>query len=483
MPDSRQTIVLHKKEGLPIAGPAFGRDCAAMLSCYPARVPGYACHSGQPVAAMETSVGSYLFRNITVWDGINDAAYAGEVLVVNNRIKTVARGRNTVSSENAAETIDGQGQFLMPGMVEGHCHLSFVGPARNQDLGEIPPEEHLLRTCRNATLILNHGFTSCYSAASAKLRLDVVVRQEIQDGYLAGPRYRAAGPEITTTGGLGDERKQHMHAESFGIIADGLDEIRRAVRLCCREGVDNIKFNISGDEFVGHARAEIISLCEDELTLGVRIAHDWGKRVACHSRAAESVKRAVRAGVDCIYHCDFADEEALDMLEAARDRVIIGPAFGLVHNSVFEGDAVGLTRDVVARMGLPRKLEHTIATYHQMRKRGMRVVIGGDYGFTVTPMGQNARDIGHFVKFFGYTPAEALKCATSVGGDLMGHKGELGVIKEGALADMLLVDGNPLVDQAVLVGPARLSMIMKDGALHRDPRLARKAGPHRVAAE
>jgi imidazolonepropionase-like amidohydrolase len=147
---------------------------------------------------------STLFRNVTVWDGINDEPYAGEVIVEGNRIRKLARGRNAISSESAAETIDGQGQFLMPGMVEGHCHLSFVGPARNQDLGEIPPEEHLLRTCRSATFILNHGFTSAYSAASAKLRIDVVVRQEIEDGYLAGPRYRAAGPEITVTGGLGD---------------------------------------------------------------------------------------------------------------------------------------------------------------------------------------------------------------------------------------------------------------------------------------
>ena len=426
---------------------------------------------------------SYLFRNVSIWDGINDQEYPGEVVVENNRIKTVARGRNAISGESAAEVIDGNGQFLMPGLVEGHCHLSFVGPARNQDLGEIPPEEHLLRTCRNATLILNHGFTSAYSAASAKLRIDVVVRQEIQDGYLAGPRYRAAGPEITTTGGLGDERKQHMHAESFGMIADGVDEIRRAVRLCCREGVDNVKFNISGDEFVSHARAEIVSLSEEELRVGVNTAHDWGKRVACHSRAAESVKRAVRAGVDCIYHCDFADEEALDMLEAVKDKVIIGPAFGLVHNCVFEGDVVGLTKDVVERMGMPRKLEFTIATYKEMRKRGMRVVVGGDYGFTVTPIGQNARDIGHFVKFFGYTPAEALKCATAVGGDLMGHKGELGVIKEGALADILLVDGNPLLDQSVLVGPGRFSMIMKDGKMHRDPRNRAMPERRKIAAE
>lgn len=423
-------------------------------------------------------MGSYLFRNVTVWDGVNDEAYDGEVLVEGNRIKTVARGANQISGENAAETIDGHGRFLMPGLVEGHCHLSFVGPTRNQDLGEIPPEEHLLKTCRNATMILNHGFTSCYSAASAKLRIDVVVRQEIEDGYLAGPRYRAAGPEITVTGGLGDERKAHMHAESFGMLADGPDEIRKAVRLCCRENVDNVKFNVSGDEFVGHARAEIVSLSEEELRVGVETAHDWGKRVACHSRAAESVKRAVRAGVDCIYHCDFADEEALDMLESVKHRVIVGPAFGLVHNSVFEGDVVGLTRDVVERMGLPRKLEHTVATYHEMRKRGMRVVVGGDYGFTITPMGQNARDIGHFVKFFGYTPAEALKCATAVGGDLMGHKGELGVITAGALADILLVDGNPLLDQSVLVGPSKFDMIMKDGGIYRDPRASQAWRSH-----
>ena len=411
-----------------------------------------------------------LITNVMVWDAINDASYPGEVLIECNRISDVACAPGQISRDRVKETIDGQGQFLMPGMVEGHCHLSFVNPSRNQDLGEIPPEEHLLQTCRAATFLLDHGFTSAYSAASAKLRLDVVVRAEIENGYLAGPRYKAAGPEITTTGGLGDERKAHMHAESFGMIADGVDEIIRAVRLCCRENVDNIKFNVSGDEFVSHARAEIISMREEELKVGVEVAHDFGKRVACHSRAAESVKRAVRAGVDCIYHCDFADEEALDMLEAAKHRVIVGPAFGLVHNSVYEGDAVGLTKEVAERMGLPRKIEYTIATYKAMRKRGMRVVVGGDYGFTITPMGQNARDIGHFVKFFGYTPAEALKCATAVGGDLMGHKGELGVIKQGALADLLLVNGDPLKDQSVLVGPSHFSMIMKDGKMHRDPR-------------
>ena len=127
------------------------------------------------------------------------------------------------------------------------------------------------------------------------------------------------------------------------------------------------------------------------------------------------------------------------------------------------GDRVGMTREIAEKMGLPRKLEATCRTYNEMRKRGIRVVIGGDYGFKITPMGQNARDIGHFVKFFGYSPAEALRCATSVGGELMGLKGEPGVIRPGALADILLVEGNPLADPSVPVGPDRLAMIMKDG--------------------
>lgn len=424
---------------------------------------------------------AYLIANAQVWDGSSEDRYPADVAVENNRISAVARGHGELRRDGL-EIIDGSGLTLMPGMVEGHCHLSFVGPARNQDLGEIPPEEHLLRTCRNATLILEHGFTSCYSAASAKLRIDVVVRQEIEDGYLAGPRYRAAGPEITVTGGLADERKHHIHAESFGMIADGPDEIRKAVRLCCREGVDNVKINISGDEFVSTARAEVTAMSEGEVAAAVETAHEWNKRVSCHARAATSVKRAVRNGVDVIYHCDFADEEALDMLESVKDRVFVGPAFGLVHNAVFEGDRVGLTKDIVEKMGLPRKLEACCRTYQEMRKRGMRVVVGGDYGFTVTPMGQNARDIGHFVKFFGYSPAEALRCATSVGGELMGLKGELGVIKSGALADLLLVEGNPLVDPSILVGPDRFAMIMKDGKMHRDPRV-RRAQQIRKAAE
>ena len=113
--------------------------------------------------------------------------------------------------------------------------------------------------------------------------------------------------------------------------------------MCIREGVDNLKINISGDEFVTHCKAEMTVMMDDEIRTAVDIAHDFGKQIACHARAAGSVKRAVRNGVDVIYHCDFADEEALDLLESVKDRIFVGPAVGLLHNTLYEAEAFGMT--------------------------------------------------------------------------------------------------------------------------------------------
>ena len=140
---------------------------------------------------------------------------------------------------------------------------------------------------RNAKTLLDHGFTSAYSAASAKIRLDVVIRNEINAGRLPGPRIRACGPEITVTGGLGDERKQHMYYESFGMIADGAEEIARAVRLCCREGVDNVKVNISGDDLGPMAHGGVTVMREHEVAAAVEVARDFGKKINCHARAVQ----------------------------------------------------------------------------------------------------------------------------------------------------------------------------------------------------
>lgn len=404
-----------------------------------------------------------IIKGAAVFDGTADSTFNATVVVEDERITQVLK-EGTVA-EDGAEVIDGTGMTLMPGMVEGHAHPSFVGIDTNADLGAIGPEEHTLRTAGNLKLLLSYGFTSIFEAASAKPMIGVKVRDAINSGLIVGPRMLAGSPEITTTGGLGDERMRHIYQESFGLIADGPVEMRRVARECVRDGVDVLKINISGDEFVANARAEITPLEDDELAEIVGVAKKFGKVTAAHARSSASVKMAVKHGIDCIYHCDFADEEAIDLLESVKDKVILGPAVGLVYNGTHDA----IPREVAESMGLFRKFEHTCATYHELRKRGMRVVVGGDYGFNITPMGQNARDIEHFVNFFGYAPTEALACATSVGAELMDMKGEIGEVKEGYLADLLLVRGDVTQNVSLLQDRENLALIMKGGEIYKRP--------------
>ena len=408
-----------------------------------------------------------LFRNAQIWDGSGAPAFPADVLVEAGRIKTVARSPGALSADGAT-LIEARGRTLMPGLVEGHAHLSFGGAVNDSDLGNIPPEEHVLLTMRNAKTLLDHGFTSAYSAATSKLRLDVVIRNEVNAGRLPGPRIRAASPEITVTGGLGDERKNHMYYESFGMIADGPEEIARAVRLCCREGVDNIKVNISGDDLSPAAHGGLTVMRESEVRMAVEVARDFNKKVNCHARSAESVKRAVRCGVDVIYHCESADAEAIDMLESVKDRIFVGPAIGIIYGTLYEGAAYGFHQDSETGRIMQRVIETTAEVYKELRRRGVRILIGGDYGFAQSPQGDNARDLKHFVDLLGFSPTEALQCGTKIGGQFMGLGHELGEVKEGYIADLLLVDGDPLKDLDILVHEKNLHVIMKDGALYKN---------------
>lgn len=155
-----------------------------------------------------------LFRGASVWDGSGAPAFLADVLVEGSRIKTIARAPDRLATEGAT-VIEARGRTLMPGLVEGHAHISFGGAVNDSDLGNIPPEEHMLLTARNAKTLLDHGFTSAYSAATSKLRLDIAIRNAVNAGEFPGPRIRAGSPEITVTGGLGDERKAHMYYESL----------------------------------------------------------------------------------------------------------------------------------------------------------------------------------------------------------------------------------------------------------------------------
>lgn len=419
-----------------------------------------------------------LFTGAKIWDATGAAPFEGDVLVEGNRIQAVARGRGELPQADCA-VIDAQGRFLMPGMTEGHAHLSFENVAATEDLISPPPEEHTLLTARVAKVLLDHGFTSAWGASEAKLRLGVAVRNEVDAGRLPGPRIRAGSLEISVTGAMGDESRLHNPRNGPSIIVDGPEEMRKAVRLCCREGCDNIKLDVSGDPFYPGTPAHTTPMSEAEIRMAVETAHAYGRKVNAHTRSIEGTKACLRAGVDVLYHCEYSDEETLDLFEAAKDRVFVAPTVSLFHTIVNnEAAGVGLSAEVGGYMGIPGLLEASSKTHSALRQRGVRLLIGGDYGFRWSPNGSNARDLQFFVDYYGYTPSEALRCATYNGGLLMSRGDEqLGAIRAGYLADLLLVDGDPLSDLSVLLDADRLNVIMKNGELYKNqgPAATRRA--------
>lgn len=409
-----------------------------------------------------------IFSNVQVIDGAGAPAFAAEVAIQGNRISEIARDGGAIARDDA-QVIDGQGATLMPGLVESHAHPSFGNTSSLEALGDIPPEEHTLLTMKHVRMFLDQGFTSLNSAAAAKPRLDVVIRNAINAGDIPGPRMTAASPELTVTGGLGDVRLHHMHRETFAIVCDGADEFRRVAREMVREGVDTLKINPSGDEFVPWARAGDTVMNEAETAAVCEVARSRGLRVAAHARSAESVKMCVRNGVEIIYHATLCDEEALDMLESVKDSVFVSPTIGITHATLFEASDWGITTEVATDLGMRRELEIAVENMKALKKRGVRVLPGGDYGFAWNPIPTNARDLEHFVNYLDFSPMEAIVSATRMGGEIMRMGGELGLVKEGYLADLLLVDGDPSVDVSILQDSSRLLAIVKDGQFHKRP--------------
>ena len=412
---------------------------------------------------------SVLFTNVRIFDGTGALPYPGEVLVQGNRVSRISRGARALPTAGVV-TVDGGGATLMPGLVEAHTHFSWNDQPGLGEIQRMPPEEHILWCAHIAKRYLDMGFTSCIGAATAKPRLDVVIRNAIESGQIPGPRYLAASQEITVPGGLGDETLPHLpYPEfSFGAIVNGPEEMRKTVRTFLKYGVDTVKLNLSG-EYIAGLPAEFTPMTDEEIAVAVKEVRTRGKRVSAHARSAESVKQCVRHGIDIIYHASFADEEALDMLTAKKDRHFVAPGIAWLINTSYHAAPWGITPDAAKQMGYHRELEIACETLKKMHRRGIRVLPGGDYGFAWIKHGTNAKDLEYFVKYLGFTPMEALLSATKLGGQIMLRGHELGEIKEGYLADLLLVDGDPLANLAVLQDETKLLGVMKDGAFHKDP--------------
>jgi imidazolonepropionase-like amidohydrolase len=424
-----------------------------------------------------------LFTNVRIFDGSGGLPYGGEVLVQGNRIQRVGRGARAFPTAGVT-IVDAAGATLMPGMTEAHTHFSWNDQPSLGAIQRMPSEEHILWCAHIAQRYLERGWTSCVGAATAKPRLDVVIRNAIESGQIPGPRYLAASQEITVSGGLGDETPPHLpFAElSFGAVVSGAEEMRATVRQFLKYGVDTVKLNLSG-EYIAGIPAEFTPMTDVEIKVAVEEAKIRGKRVSAHARSCESVKQCLRHGIEIIYHASFTDEEALDMLEAKKERIFVAPGIAWLINTSYHAAEWGITPEAAARMGYHRELETAIESLKKMHKRGIRILPGGDYGFAWIKHGTNAKDLEYFVKHLGFTPMEALIAATRYGGEIMMRGNELGQVKEGYLADLLLVDGDPLANVAVLQDPARLLAVMKDGVFVKEPdiRSARTLRPASVA--
>jgi imidazolonepropionase-like amidohydrolase len=411
-----------------------------------------------------------LFTNVRILDGSGQQPFTGEVLVQGNRIQRVGRGTRVLPTAGVT-AIDGAGATLMPGMVEAHTHFSWNDASTLDGLQRMPLEEHVLWCASIAERYLKAGWTSCVGAACAKPRLDVVTRNAINQGLVPGPRYLAASQEITVAGGLGDEMPPHLPFPdiSFGVVVSGPEEMRKVVRTFLKYGVDSIKLNLSGDNFVPGAPAETTWMSDEEVAVAAKEAKMRGKRVSVHARSCESIKQALRHGCEVIYHASFTDEEALDLLEANKDKVFVAPGIGILIAMLEHAEPWGITRQKAIEMGYQVEFEAACESLRKMHKRGVRVLPGGDYGFAFTPHLDNARDLEYFVKYLGMTPMEAIVSATKHGGAIMMRGGELGEVKEGYLADLVLVDGDPLSNLSILRDQSKILAVMKDGTFHKMP--------------
>jgi imidazolonepropionase-like amidohydrolase len=411
---------------------------------------------------------STLFRNVRILDCTGAPPFAGCVRVEGNRIAAVVPAPAVPAAADAT-VVEGRGATLMPGLIEAHSHLTFTDVAQSVELGFIPPEEHMLKTAQNARRMLDAGFTSCFSAAAAKPRLDIALRNAIDHGDFPGPRTLAASPEMTVAAGLGDVRLYHMYRENFAVVCNGPEEFRRFAREMVREGADTLKINVSGDAGSPASPADKTVMNDAEVDAVCSVARAHGKRVAAHARSAESVRMCLRHGVDVIYHATLLDEDARDQLEAQRDRVFVAPVLGHLYTTLNEAAPWGITHEIAEQRGIAHELGQGIENMKALHKRGVRVLIGGDYGFAWNPIGTDAREIGHFVDMLEFSPMDAILAATRLGGQIMGMGERLGQILPGYLADLLLVDGDPLEDVAILQQPGRIRAVMRDGTFWKAP--------------
>ncbi|KXT02695.1 hypothetical protein AC579_3797 [Pseudocercospora musae] len=401
-----------------------------------------------------------LFRDVNIIDSSGREPFHGDVYVEGERIKYVGKvpDVDSLCKDPKVRTVEGRGRTLISGLGDAHTHLTWDNGELSR-LGDMGVEEHTLLTAQAAKTYLDSGYTMCYGAASAKERLDVVIRDAINAGRIPGPRYLANGKEMAVPDG--------ELAAGITAFASGPLEMREVIRHHVKLGVDNIKLSMSGEQITETRDAQDCYYTDEETAACVDEAHRHGVRLCAHARARDSVKMCIKHGVDIIYHASWIDDEGMDMLEKNKHKHIVAPGLNWLYATVYEAGAFGYSFEKAEQVGYKKELEVAIKGLKEMHHRGITVLPGGDYGFAWTPHGTYARDLELFVKYLDFTPMESIVAATAGVAKLFMRENELGKISPGYFADLILVDGDPVSDIAVLQQHDKLNVIMINGRIHK----------------
>jgi imidazolonepropionase-like amidohydrolase len=402
-----------------------------------------------------------IIRNGTLIDATGQPAVQNDAVVVQgNRILSVGAVPPQINVEDRehVETIDATDKWIMPGLIEGHCHLSFGQPAMpglSVARGTTSPEFSTIRAAKNAQIVLRSGITSL-SIPGGTWFIDVALREAINAGMIEGPRIYCAGRFIVTYGSISDNEPSWMGTPEHvnGVLANSVSEMITEVRRQCKHGVDFIKM---ADSTWG----DFQTISKEELEAVVGEAHRRNARIAIHSRGSDSTRAAAEAGVDWIMHADLATKEDLEVV--AEKGVRIMPTMTFLRHAVEVGRDFGRNDREVDQ--IRHNLEGSYSMLEHARALGVKVLCGTDSGnSTVMPYGElHANEMEIMVKYGGYTPMEAIVANTKENAFAVGLEGDLGTIEAGKLADILILDKDPLADVSVLKNGNHLSAVIKDG--------------------
>ena len=414
---------------------------------------------------MKTQPGATVIRNGQLVDGTGRAAISDATVFVEEGRITYAGARNTAPhTPPDARIIDAKGGTILPGLVEAHFHATYFNILELQDLDIKYPVEYVsMLSAVNAKLALECGYTAARSGGCL-FNVDVWLKKAIENDLIAGPRLATSGREICSAGGLMDwnPKFRKIGMEGLVFIINGAEDARRAVRALVKDGIEWVKTYPTGDAASPDTNDHhTLCMTFDEMNAVVQTAHNHKLKVTGHCRATEGIKNALRAGYDCIEHGTFIDDEGLDLL-LKRDVPCV-PALYFEKASILRGPEFGLPQSVID--GHQETLDGGTASALRILRAGGRIGLGGDYGFGWNPHGDYAREITFFVKDVGFTPLEAIMCATKTGAEIMGRANEFGTVEAGKLADLLIVDGDVLADIALLEDRKRFIAVMQGGVI------------------